>query len=265
MLRTINKLKFILLAAVMLVLTAANEPSAQRIDISQGHIVSINIDYYFKIPTEWHNIVYAERITDGVAAESLYFFCVSKSGRSKSEPMFNVHIFNEKDWSEDIPYKVLKRNLSYIFAVEYFDGSGFNYAPDADQFKAAMSYANTVDKLKNLLLVSGVEGKKVYVRSVATFSPPEVVDGLYYLPLREVAESLGYTVSWWPKDSTVIIDRQEPKQFRDSFKILSATTESGGFKMKLINNRTYVHTAYFTSKLKANVEIGDDGNVYISE
>ena len=269
MLKIVKKLKFMVLVAVMLVLTAASEPTTQRLDISQGHIVSINIDYYFKVPPEWQNIVYADRVSSGESGsfvtEHLNFFCVSKSGRFKPEPMFNIHIIPEKDWADNSSYKILKRNLAYIFAVEYFDGSGFDYAPDSDQFKEAMSYVDSVEKLKTLLLVSGVEGKKVYVRGVATSSPPEVVDGLYYIPLREAVEALGYTVNWWEKDSTVVIDRKAPREFRDSFKISSSTTESGGYKMKLINNRTYIHTAYFTRKLKANVEIGGDGNVYISE
>jgi len=265
MLKFAKKLKYLALIAAMLILMAADDDTiVQRADISQGHIVGINVDYYVKIPEEWQGTVYVERQTQSerLETERLSFYCLSKSGRFKAEPMFNIYIIAEGKWNEE--YTIVKRNGFYIIAVEYFDGSGFDYAPDIEQFNEEMSYAGTVEKLKNLILLSG-EGKKVYVRSVATSSPPETVDGLYYIPLREAAEALGYTVNWWQKDSTVVIDRKAPKQFRDSFKMTTETTENSGCKMRLINNRTYVHTAYFVSVLKANIEIGEDGNVYISE
>jgi hypothetical protein len=76
-------------------------------------------------------------------------------------------------------------------------------------------------------------------------SDKEIVnsDGTYLLPLREIAEILGYKVDW-NKDDGVIVDG----------KVVSITPQ------QIINGATYVPLSYFSEVLNDNVSLGFIGN-----
>jgi hypothetical protein len=84
--------------------------------------------------------------------------------------------------------------------------------------------------------------------------------GHYFVPLREVAEALGCLVSFDPDGSWVTIQNTP---FYHRFQMSGTDFLVDNIRMLVIDNRIWVHLAYFRNRMQLRAEVDPGGNVHI--
>ncbi|MDR0957842.1 MAG: copper amine oxidase N-terminal domain-containing protein [Clostridiales bacterium] len=244
---------------------------SHQLSLSMGRFAGVSAEYYFYVPPSFREYIFAGKLDESVAGEieQIRLYCSSASKKYKPALLFSLYVFEIDDWSNSLPYKLIVKTSKYAFAVDYSEVKGFTNPDDNPIFRQIYSRVDTADEIYKLLEISDNKpvpsSDTIYINGIALKKPPKKIDGLYYVPLRDVCESFGIRILCRADDRTVQVSQDD---FYDSFKIYPNTTsDKRGIKMRIINDstgdRTYVHTAYITQILKKNVEIGEGGNIYI--
>jgi len=222
------------------------------VNISGGYIQGESVDYYFNIPWKWHGTVIVERQSspDSGAVEALLFYCGSISGRSKPALMFTLHVFNKASWTNRARFEKVKESGDLIAAIVREQPAYFEFRNDQFAYEEVFEYIDTAEKIGELVFLNTIQPeRRIYINNVAIHAQAVVENDVYYIPLRAVAEALGYTVTWDEDNSIVEIFRSPLLTSSvDRFKITSQTKKHEKFpqqiQVRLINDRTYVMTAY---------------------
>ncbi|MBQ7109141.1 MAG: copper amine oxidase N-terminal domain-containing protein [Clostridia bacterium] len=150
----------------------------------------------------------------------------------------------------DAIYITAKNGFLYKIRYSRDDDAGQNHFPDIYAMLASMSYA---------------EGETKIVIDNETISPdtaPMIIGGRTLVPIRAVAEKMGYTVEWDEETQTVTMTGKHQL----SFTILNRTAVKNGVEFEidipavLYNSRTYLPLRAVTEAMDATVDWSEEEN-----
>jgi len=263
--------------AVILAMAAFSAPAlgnatvrmATRLDISGGKVTGLDGAYEFKIPVMWQDNVQAERETEGNPAyvlDQVNFLCLSATRQYKPQVLMSLYVIDKKQWSDNLPYTPVLVSRDYIFAVTMGTGKNVYISPlDRAMYQACYDEVSTVDAVKNKFKLSKVQElwreMTVFVNGAEVEKPVVFIGGTYYLPLRNVCEELGYSVTWLAGSKSATIRKDG---FYDIVPVaVNMTSDTRGYKMRLVDGTTYVSVAYLYNVLRLTIEINDARNAYV--
>ena len=250
-------------------LSTASGRQSTRLDLSRGRITGLNNTYEFRIPALWKDNVIAERTIIGnpsYVLDRVDFSCQSVTRQAAPQLLMSLYVIDKTRWTDSLPYTPLLISRDYVFCVTKSNrASAFTSDLDKAMYRACSDEISTPEAIRSRIFLSQEQELwrelTVVVNGKELDMPVVIIDGTYYLPMRAVCEALGYTVTWSQATRTTtikkgtFIDRipAEPNMVRDS----------RGYKMRMINNRTYVSVSYIYNVFRTIIEIDDAKNVYV--
>ncbi len=245
--------------AFILVAFSTSQIFASNLDLSQGKIMSKDNDYYFKIPMSWDNYITAKRVSSDNQAyyDRIDFYYVPKDIGNKTAKYLSLYAYKKADYKND-KNAILTTN-EFVFATDKETISNpYDSVNDRiifSRFLLEVATENFVASKINFL--SGTSGSSssgsLTVNGVKARSKPLLYNGELYLPIRETAEKLGYTVVWQYKTKTVFLERNEYS--------ISIPTRS----MPVINRNStlFFPINFYMQKLDVNLTVDSNNNIKI--
>lgn len=238
-----------------------------KIDLFGGKITGEKTQFYFVLPNGWKDNISADRennLSDPMILEQINFYCNAISELYKPQLLFSLYVMDKKLWVDSSAYKPVMRSKDYVFAVKY-GTNGFVLNGDSNMYKSKLAAVSNVTLIKKCIQLPPGQQESyewtVLVDGMPVPHPVELVDSIYYINLKDACSALGYRVEWLNSTRSVFV---HSSNFNDVFKVDQVgRTDGRGIKMCVINDMTYVSTAYFFRILKKNVEIDQNKNIYI--
>ena len=255
--------------AGMVALSSQTAQQPVKLDISGGRVSGLNNAYDFRVPIIWKDNVIAERNMIGnpsYVLDRIDFSCLSVTRVYKPRLLMSLYVIDKSKWSDSLPYTPLLISKDYIFCVALgVRGVAFPSEFDQAMYRACSQEISTLEAIRNRITLSKEQALwrelTVFVNGTELDMPVIIIDGTYYLPMRAVCEALGYTVTW---SSTSQFTTIKKGNFVDRIPARpNMVTDSRGYKMRLIENRTYVSVAYLYNVFRTIIEIDDAKNVYV--
>ena len=240
-----------------------------RLDLSGGRVTGLNNTYEFRVPALWKDNVIAERnMVDNpiYVLDRIDFLCQSVSRQNKPQLLMSLYVIDKSKWTDSLPYTPLLLSRDYVFCVtKNARQTPFPSEFDQAMYRACRDEISTPESIRNRIFLSKEQELwrelKVVVNGRELDMPVVIINGTYYLPMRSVCEALGYTVTWIPASMSTSIKKAG---FYDRIPADPAMTQDiRGYKMRLIDNRTYVSVAYVYNVFRTIIEIDDAKNVYV--
>ncbi len=245
--------------AFLLVLFSTSFVFANNLDLSQGKIMSKDNDYYFKIPMSWDNYITAKRVSsDGQNYyDRIDFYYVPKDIGNKPAKFLSLYTYKKADYKNE-KTSILTTN-DYVFAVDKETiANPYDSVNDRiifSRFLLEIATQNFVSSKINFLdEVSGSSSSgSLTVNGVKAKNKPLLYNGELYLPIRETAEKLGYTVEWQYKTKTILLEKDE----------YSISIPTRTMKAVNINGTLFFPINFYMQKLDVNLSVDSNNNIKI--
>jgi len=228
-------------------------------------IEGFHIHYTFDVPVNWRARVTVNRVVyvqHPQLVERLVFHYNPSSVSLSSTVLFEVLIFMRKQWNENLNYITLVEMDDYVFAIRPAAANPFVFGSDRLMFNSMLREASNPAFLINYISVP--IGSDTVVRNVVSvngvrMNSPSHTNALrvVFVPLREVAESLGYSVGWDAASGNVRIDS-------GTFHTTLVTGVGQRHNLLNLDGVSYVSTMFFLQVMGCNVEIDEFSNVRIT-
>ena len=200
---------------------------------------------------------------DNIAERIVFHYDPASAGFS-STVLLELVVFIRGYWDESSDYIMFAESYSHIFTIRPAQRNPFVFGTDRLIFDGLLREASNPAFMANYISVPIGRGtivrNTVSVNGVRMSSPSHTNPfRVVSVPLREVAEALGYSVVWDPATGNV-------------------TVSSGTFHTTLgrdihlaqrhnfinLNGISYVSTMFFLQVMGCNVEIDEHSNVRIT-
>lgn len=224
--------------------------------------------YTLDVPMNWRRHVSAIRI-DYVThpeniAERVIFHYNPASASLSSAVLLEFVVFARGYWNENSDHIMVTDSYSHIFTIRPAQNNPYVFGSDRLIFDSLLREASNPAFLANYISVpigrDAVVRNTVSVNGVRMNSPSHTnVFRVVSVPLREVAEALGYRVVWDSATGNVTVSS-------GTFH----TTLGGNINVAQrhnitnINGISYVSTMFFLQVMGCNVEIDEHNNVRIT-
>ena len=240
--------------------------SHRIIDLSTGRISGDRAQYFIdftSLPSDWTDNIVAQRdIIGGTSAiverVRVYVRSFMRPTRDQLQLLFAIYVVdrNMLDDELNIPYEIVSRSRDFVFAVRY-GTNGFTDPIDISYFIVKMLPLNTAIQMRRFITFPESQmidhRNTAFIYGVPMNNPIRRIDGVVFIQLREAAEIMGYTIGWNERTNSVTVRRGVTN---DSFRIYNEMThDHRGIPMRLLNGRTYVATAYFSSILNCHISL----------
>jgi len=267
------KKKFFLLLAIALFFVPTPSFTSQATVASTAGWQDVNqtitgfIGYTFDVPMQWRTritanlIVYANHPT---TAERLVFHYNPSSASFSSAVLFELVVFAREHWDESSGLLFLTEMDNYVFAIRPSTNNPFVFGSDRLIFNNMLREASNPAFLINYISVP--QGSDTVVRNTvsvngARMNAPSHTNSLrvVFVPLRETAEALGYTIGWDAETASVTVSS-------GTFHTTLGRGAGSAQRHNVINLNgvSYISTMFFLQVLGCNVEIDEFSNVRIT-
>ena len=245
-----------------------------QVDISEGVFAGLNAEFYFVLPPEWYDaegnlLVEVHRITYADDADILDWFNIYFLGSSELWQVMRLYVYDKVHWRDGFyPLSVVLKTQSYVFAVDWGESRRFMDPAERELFVQVLDSVSGVSQILRCITLADGHTQElefsVIVDGEILPSPVEIVDGVFFIPLREACDVFGYNIWWTESEQMITITNNGI--LLDQFVMGNDTdTEfSPRFNIRTINDRVYVVTAYFVDVFRKNVQIDDTHNVIIT-
>lgn len=243
----------------------------KRLDTSDGLIDGEKAEYRFLLPQDktCREYLVVDRVVLNntmVALEKLDFYCLSYSGKFKPAHIMSLYVFNRSQWNTEYNLIKVTNSKSYVFAV-YIEQDNYpfsNQPEDNAFFKYCRNIISNPDYLKSSIILPRSQLNNfrytIFVNEVPLPGNVILRDGFYYVPLRSVCEKIGYSVTWNERRKSVEVTRGS---FKHTFQFTNGVYNGNGYRIIIINDKSYATTTYLLRVLGKDVEIDESGNVYL--
>jgi len=258
----------LLLIAPSFALNATVVSSAGWQNVNQT-IVGITTGYTFDVPMHWRTHISVNRVffaahSEGLV-EQLIFHYNSSSSSPSSAPLLELAIFRQESWNDNAGFILLTETNDHVYALRPATNNPYVFGTDRLMFSNFLREASNPTFMINYISVP--VGSDTVVRNTVSvngvrMNAPSYVNALRVVnvPLREVAEALGYTVGW---DATTNRASISSETFHTTIGQHTAT----GHRHSITNlsGISYVSTMFLLQVMGCNVEIDEFGNVRITK
>lgn len=224
------------------------------------------VDYSIKIPNSWLKHVTAEfeKTNSKNIVEKVNFYYNPK-GKVNSPVLFlSINVFNKEGFTNAPNYTLIKQNSNYVFASTNVTTNPFTLRDDKVVFGILITDSSNDKFLKSMLTVPTETDEKctVTVNSIRLNNKVIVRSGsLCFFPIKEICESLGYSVTWDNKNSCVAI-KGGNNYYKEFYP--NQPSKNSGYSVIINNGTSYINSFYFIWDLGVNFEIDDEFNTYIT-
>ena|GEM_PF-5412624 len=240
--------------------------SAYPLDVNQqirGRVVNFTLD----VPSAWRRHVEVQREffqNPQPILERLIFHYRPANIAASRALLLEIAVFNRDDWQDNLGYTRLTETDNHVYAIRVATSNPFVFGADRLLFDNMIRDASNPAFLMDYMSVPrggdmvvrntvSVNGKRM---SSPTFTTAQRV---VFVPIREVAEALGYTVGWDTATSSVTIS---------SGTFFTTLTRDATIRQRHniinIDGISYVSTMFFLQVMQCNVEIDEHSNVRIN-
>jgi len=222
--------------------------------------------YNFDMPLAWRRHVSAQRelfLNPASIVERLIFYFNPTSVTASEAMIFEIAVVIRDEWRESLGYVKLTESDDYVFALRAASSNPYVFGSDRLVFDNILRDASDPVFLMSYISVP-VRGDTV-VRSTVSVNGkrmnyPSVTSNfrVVSVPLREVAEALGYTVGWDAASASITISSGT------FFTTLGREVNiAGRHNVTNVDGISYISTMFFLQTLQCNVEIDEFSNVRI--
>ena len=225
------------------------------------------IGYTFDVPMHWRTRISVNLIfyaTHPTAVERIVFHYNPTSASFSSAILFELVAFARSHWDKSSDYIFLTEMDDYVFAIRPAANNPFVFGSDRLIFSNMLREASNPAFLINYISVP--QGSDTVVRNTVSvngvrMNAPTHTNSLrvVFVPLRETAEALGYTIGWDADTASVTVSS-------GTFHTMLGRGAGSSARHNVINLNgvSYVSTMFFLQALGCNVEIDEFSNVRIT-
>ena len=257
---------FQILSIIIVSATAATVSSAYPLDVNQqirGRVAPFTLD----VPLAWRRHIEVQREffqnPQPILERIMFHYRPSDLSASRTL-LLEIAVFNRDDWRENLGYTRLTETDNHVLALRTAPSNPFVFGADRLLFDNMLRDASNPAFLISYISVPA--GGDTVVRNTVSvngkrMSSPSVMNTLrvVFVPVREVAESLGYTVNWDSASGNITIS---------SGTFFTTLVRDTNIRQRHhivnIDGISYVSTMFFLQVMQCNVEIDEHSNVRIS-
>jgi len=227
-------------------------------------------DFSIRVPDTWVNYISVEtektNSKTGIV-EKFNFYYKPKSSVNKPLLLMSLCVFNKSDWYNvnNVSYKKVTEDVNYVFAAVTASTNPYTNADDKTIFRRLTTEANDMTLLENMLVfenkIVSNETDSITVNGKMLKGKVRYIDNnIAYIPLREACDLLGYSVTWYQKERSVLVWKSASEHIRF---YPDYPSKNSGYSIKIFDSVTYVNYSFFIWWTKANVEVDANRNIVI--
>ncbi len=232
--------------------------------IQYGRIDGVEAEYYFYIPFSWKDYIEIDRqinLQNG-SKEALNFYYKPYNKNYEDKLFYTLYVFDNSEYTQSEAYKFVTSKGDYTFvSKEYLDNT-YSNTMDNIIFNRFVSELNNDSFISSKISVENEIDKSVYNK---IYLNGEKIDyeafisaqNIVYLPIREIAEQLGYKVEWNSKNQSVVLRG-------DDFIEIIYLRSNNTYTPIVIDSHVYMPSMYFVQFLGLDVNIDSKNNVKIN-
>lgn len=232
--------------------------------IQFGRIDSDDGGFYFYIPLSWRDYieVYKETDLDNDGIVALHFYYTPVSEDEVEKEFFTLYAFKKEDYKQSFGLNFIAEMGEYTFASEENLDNTYNNSIDKIIFNRFISELNNDDFIEKKLYVVSNDSENskynnIYVNDVKIENQSYVSSqDIVYLPIREIAEMVGYSVEWNDQYKRILLKKGDTME---AIYLRSNDT----YKPLLVEGKTYMPSMYYVQFLGLDVNIDSKKNVKI--
>lgn len=258
--------------------------------IVDGTYYNYKYNFKFKIPPLWQGKIAVEEKYDTAGENGkVDFRYVPQEAGSESTNLVSIDVVNTGDYKEadkgssSSPVYKIAETEAYVYLVTIHPSNP--YAPESEAGKEYRRFNAALDGVDDLFKVVDVKqelGKQPEKPSVeASVFDKVIIDGkemtlhkkiyitekeVVMIPLRPIAEALGYTVTWNDEDQSVELSKEAQwarlKLGEDNYSFAKMLVKLGTAP-EIKDGSTYVPLDFAVKILKAHVTVSDNGIIAI--
>lgn len=247
--------------------------STKKFDTTNQTIRSTKTNFSILIPDSWIKLisVESENVKDSnTYIEKYNFYYEPRNSFNKPLWLMSIYVFNITDWNNLNPssYKKIASDSNNVYVMTHATVNPYtSRGHDQTYFKRLLIEASTIEFVKENIIVLD-EAKKPTKSKTITINNKMlnskvlyISDNVAYLPIREACEALLYNVSWNNYDRAITI----AKNFQTISFYPDSPSRNSGYSIKIVNNIAYINYSFFIWTIKANVEVDENSNIYITK
>lgn len=254
-------LKIILLSIIFSMLSTTFIYASSNLDLSSGKVIGSDSKYYFEIPNSWQNNIYVKRdYTEGNDYfDKLDFYYKHKDIGNKDMRYLNLYAYDIGSYRGYKNQDIILVTDKYVFTVTKYLVNPYSSTNDRIAFSGFVKELGTSNFISDRIFVptdkNPMQSGTLSVNGKMTLKMPIIEKGEVYLPLRESAEKLGYSVSWIANTKMVLLTRADN----------SVTISTNSVKKKNIDGSMYLPIKFFMKTLGCNVDIDSKNNITLTD
>ncbi len=255
-----NLMKITILSLVFALCSTTISFGATGLDLSASKIISKNGDYYFKIPVSWENYIYAKReASEGYAYfDKIDFYYKHKDMNNKDVKFLTLYTYYKDDYTGYTGQKKILSTDKYIFTTATYPNNPYSSVNDRIIFSRFLIEIDTPNFISSKIYISAdkpniVQSGTLTVNNKIIDTKPIKYNNEVFLPVRDVAEKLGYDVSWNANNKNIVLSKGSK----------NVTIPTKNAKTLNKNGKVFVPISVFMQKLNLSVDIDSNNNIKI--
>ena len=192
-----------------------------------------------------------------------YDFYFALNDSEVKTQLFTFYVMDEYNYTGS-KYKLVKRTKDFIFCADFTQQAAPSDAYAKMVYQSCRNVFTDIDNFGRLITVPKSQQLEYEYTVFLNRSPLKtkliIVDGAYFLPMREVFEKMSYKVEWINKTSTIRISKGSASY---SFAIKNGGYHTKSARIIVRNGTAYIFIAFFVSPLEMNYTIAKYDNIYL--
>ena len=237
-----------------------------RPDISGGILTGAMARYTLAIPEVWRKNIFVERDTSQTSPlEQLCFYFQPSDKITKPTRFLCLSVYNKSDENFDPAQPKVLETTNYNFMAELYTNLAFPVKQDNNTYHALLAFFGNDLQLESLIQLPKTDRKilhntvTVNGKLLMTHLIPE--SNHLYIPLRDAAQALGYTLRWDSVNEDVILIKGT-----SSYTLMTRPGVADPDYAPVNHDGTvYVLPDFFIEVIHTTWDMDDKNNVYIRQ
>ncbi len=223
------------------------------------------------IPESWRNSVNVYRQTGEVGDSYLeklsFYYAPNGSGdtvnKSNDSLFLTITVYAKGQKINSNSENVIFKQDGYTFTSLVNSQNDYKGTTTRNEFNNLVENSKSKEFLKKYIYFNNTLNlsttSRIYYKNSNNLSASYIdSDGVIYIPLREFAKTLDYSIRWYQTIKGCKITKNGKSDIVYQF------SGSSAYQTKMINSRIYVTTNYLRDKWGLNIFVDKKNNVYIS-
>ncbi len=236
-------------------------------------IKGINIGYSFFMPESWRSNVnvymQAGESGDKYLEKMSFYYSPNSNGnvvnRTNESLFLTITVYAASQKNINSKETNIFTQGNYRFTSLVNSTNNYKDTTTRNAFSKLVKNSSSKEFLEKYLTTTSSNNKNASATSRVEYKNNNITStayidnsGVVYIPLRDFAKAMGYSITWYESVKAVRITKGGVSD------VIYHDADNGAYQTKMINNRIYVTTKYLADKWNVGVLIDNKNNVYIS-